>query len=274
MTDAIVLSGGGVAGVAWQVGVLRGIVDASPELAESLRRAGTLFVGTSAGSVVASQFAGGVPLDRLYDLQLTADAAIGARVDMSSLGTVASQLLAGASDMNDVRARLGGLVRSGFAADDVDRRLVFARSLPVQEWPQAPLKIAAVEVESQQLRVFDRDSGVSLVDAVAASCAVPLLWPAVEIQGKHYVDGGLRSSANVDLARGSDRVLLVLASAGADRSQLAALGDARVLTIAADAASLRARGSNSLDVAASADSAAAGRAQGAGLAAEIARFWA
>ena len=58
-------------------------------------------------------------------------------------------------------------------------------------------------------RVFDRTSGVSLVDAVAASCAVPGIWPPVTIQGARYVDGGVRSSDNADLASGFARVIVV-----------------------------------------------------------------
>ncbi len=55
--------------------------------------------------------------------------------------------------------------------------------------------------------MFDRDSGVSLIDAVAASCAVPLVWPPMTIDGQRYIDGGVRSVANIDLAKGYERVV-------------------------------------------------------------------
>ncbi len=79
--------------------------------------------------------------------------------------------------------------------------------------------------------VFNRESGISLLDAVAASCAVPLVWPAATINGKRYIDGGVRSSANADLATGCGRVVVlapILASlrrSGRISRQLATLAE-------------------------------------------------
>jgi NTE family protein len=56
---------------------------------------------------------------------------------------------------------------------------------------------------------FDRLSGTGLVDAVAASCAVPGVWPPVTIEGRRYMDGGVRSSDNADLAQGYARIVIV-----------------------------------------------------------------
>jgi len=276
MGNAVVFSGGGVSGVAWEAGVLLGIADADPALAESLRQQGTTFVGTSAGAVVASQFAGGIALTELYELQLEDDHEVGAAIDFGALAGTAQQLLAGAKDMDDIRARIGGLVRSGFAAAPVDRRAVLAARLPIQEWPAARLMITTVDAETEELRVFANDSGVDLVDAVTASCAVPLVWPAVEIHGRKYVDGGVRSSTNADVAAGADRVLVFAASgsgAGVSAAQERQLAPAPVHTVFADSASLLAFGGNSLDSATRKVSAAAGRQQGARIAGELARFW-
>jgi NTE family protein len=71
MKNALVLAGGGVAGIAWELGVLRGLQDADPELAARVLAA-DLVVGTSAGSAVAAQITSGVPLGDLYDRQLSA----------------------------------------------------------------------------------------------------------------------------------------------------------------------------------------------------------
>lgn len=275
MGNALVLSGGGVSGVAWQAGVLLGIADVEPEAAERLRQPGTVFVGTSAGAIVASQFAGGVALQELYDLQLLDDKEVGARFDVGALADTASQLLQGATDAADIRARLSSLVRSGFAAQPGDRRAMLAARLPVQDWPTTTrLLITAVDAGTEKLRVFDGD--VDLVDAVTASSAVPLVWPAVTIDGRLYVDGGLRSSTNADVAAGAARVLVLSASgSGATTSpaELAALAPAPVKTIAADLASRRAFGPNSLDTATRVASAAAGRDQGRRMASEVAAFW-
>lgn len=58
---------------------------------------------------------------------------------------------------------------------------MIAGRLPNHDWPQRRLLITAVNAETGAAVVFDRDSGVSLVDAVAASCAVPLVWPPMTI---------------------------------------------------------------------------------------------
>ncbi len=54
-----------------------------------------------------------------------------------------------------------------------------------------------------------RDTGWPLLDAVAASCAVPGVHPPITVGGRRLVDGGLRSPTDADLAAGCDRVLVV-----------------------------------------------------------------
>ena len=66
---ALVLAGGGVAGIAWEIGILQGIADASPATAAALRESDVL-VGTSAGSTVAAQLISGLSLDALFERQL------------------------------------------------------------------------------------------------------------------------------------------------------------------------------------------------------------
>lgn len=266
MSRAIVFS----AGVAWHIGVLRGIADEDADLAESLRAAGTVHVGTSAGAVVASQFAGGVPLDELFALRFAEDAGLSPDLDLARVADAASTALAGASSAAQLRDRLAGLVRSGFAADRVDRRAVFARDLPVSTWPDADLRITAVDVATEHVRVFDRRSGVPLVDAVAASCAVPLVWPPVEIEGRRYVDGGVHSALHLDVARDAGRMLVLAAGGGVVPARS---GSAAVMAIAADAAAQRARGTNSLAVATQSASSEAGRRQGRAAAAAVRDFW-
>ena len=72
--NALVLAGGGVAGIAWELGVLCGIADADPALAGRVLAA-NLVVGTSAGASVAAQITCGVPLDELYAAQLRPETA-------------------------------------------------------------------------------------------------------------------------------------------------------------------------------------------------------
>ena len=140
--------------------------------------------------------------------------------------------------------------------------------------------MTAVDAETGEAAVFDRDGPVPLAAAVAASCAVPLVWPPITIDGRRYIDGGVRSVVNADLAAGCDRVVVLAPITGALRRsgriavQLAALGPGvRSVVVSPDARARRAIGWNVLDPARREASARAGRAQAAGVAAAVAAVW-
>ena len=80
------------------------------------------------------------------------------------------------------------------------RRRVIEHRLPSHDWPERDLRITAIDVATGELVVFDSSSGVALVDAVAASCAVPGTWPPVTIGERRYMDGGVGSSVNTAVA--------------------------------------------------------------------------
>ena len=93
------------------------------------------------------------------------------------------------------------------------RREVIAQRLPSHDWPDRALRITAIDTATGELVVFDRGSGVQLVDAVAASCAVPGAWPPVTIAGRRYMDGGVASSVNLGVARDCDAAVVLVPSA-------------------------------------------------------------
>ena len=208
MTDrgpsALVLGGGGITGIAWELGILHGLAEAGIDLAEA-----DMVVGTSAGSVVGAQLGSGLSLADLYASQLEpADAELGGRLSrMAALKLLPPYVLPGSG--RDKLARVGRVARAAHAPGSIDREGVIRSRLPVQDWPARDLRITAVDTESGEFTVFTRDSGVDLVSAVAASCAVPTVWPPVEIAGRTYMDGGMRSTANVDVATGADRVVVL-----------------------------------------------------------------
>jgi NTE family protein len=149
-------------------------------------------------------------------------------------------------------------------------RAAIATRVPEDTWPETALRIAAVAADTGEVAVFDRYSGVSLLDAVAASCAVPLVWPPMTVNGTRYIDGGVRSLANVDLAPGYGRVVVIVPLARAVRysdkpaAQAAALGPAvRTAVISPDRAALAAIGRNPLSPDRRAAAAEAGRSQAA-----------
>jgi NTE family protein len=270
-----VLGGGGVTGVAWETGLLLGLAEAGLDLTTA-----DLFIGTSAGSVVAAQITSGAPLDQLYATQTApASGEIAARM---GAGVLLRFIAAAAwpGDRQRARARLGRAALRTRTVPEAERRTVIERRLPSHEWPARRLLIPAVNALTGAAVIFDRDSGVALVDAVAASCAVPLVWPPVTINGQRYVDGGVRSIVNADLAKGCATVVVIAPSTAAFRradrpvAQLATLGaDVRTVIVAPDAAARAAIGRNVLDPARRAASAAAGRAQAASVADQVRSVW-
>jgi NTE family protein len=144
------------------------------------------------------------------------------------------------------------------------------------------LRVTAVDAHDGRFEVFDAGSGVQLLDAVGASCAVPGVWPPVSIGGRRYLDGGMRSPANADLAAGYPRVVVVapmvrgvgpIVAVAAQAEQLRRAG-AAVIVLSPDTAARRAIGRNVLDPARRAAAARAGRAQAAADAAAVRQVWA
>jgi NTE family protein len=277
---ALVLSGGGVAGIAWETGVLRGIRDGSGGAADPAVEADVV-VGTSAGSTVAAQLHG-ASLDELFAAQLADEhAEIAVEFDLDALlAAMSAAYDRGRRPLPDALRQLGEFALEAPTVPEPTRRAVIEARLPDHGWPERRVLITAVGVDGSFV-AFDRDSGVSLVDAVAASCAVPGIWPPVTIDGKRYVDGGMRSSTNADLAAGCTHALALVTSPdalqkgplGGVERELAGLAPAVTHLVVADKASLRAFGRNPLDPAVRRASAEAGYAQGCAVAAEVAAWW-
>ncbi len=277
VTSALVLGGGGITGIAWELGLVAGLAEAGVRLADA-----ELVVGTSAGSVVGAQLLSSTDVEDLYARQLRPPS--GEIAASMGLGAIARWVLVSMSSRDDatVRARIGRMaLRARTGATVGERLAAIASRLPDREWPvRAQLLVTAVAADDGSFRVFDAGSGVPLLEAVAASCAVPLVWPPVPIQGRPYVDGGVRSPANADLAAGADRVV-VLAPIGRARPsgridrQLATLGaGVRTVIVQPDAEARRAFGRNVLDPARRPGAARAGRRQAAAVADGVRAVWA
>jgi NTE family protein len=277
---ALVLAGGGVAGIAWELGILQGIHDVDPEL-ESRLSAADVVVGTSAGSAVAAQITSGTPIDELYAAQLTdSSSEIEVELDLPALLERFTAAAAGAKDAEDMRQRIGALALASPTVSEVVRRAAVAARLPRPQWPDRSVLLPAVDAETGTLTVFTRESGVELADAVAASCAVPGVWPPVTIKGRRYMDGGVRSATNADLAAGCDRVLVITPSLadtpmpwGSLAAEIEQLKPAEVRVVYADDASVAAFGPNPLSPATRGPAARAGRAIGRAVAVGLRSFW-
>ncbi|CAM3872710.1 patatin-like phospholipase family protein [Nocardiopsis rhodophaea] len=275
MRRALVLGGGGFTGIGWELGVLSGLRDSGVDLTEA-----DLIVGTSAGSVVGAQITSGVPLEALFARQLRPpNGEVTARLSRRVLARMVWAFLT-ERDPARARARIGRIAHSSSTASLAERREVISARLPSHDWPKCDLRITAVNARTGQRAAFGRDSGVALPDAVLASCAVPGVWPPAIINGQLYIDGGVCSAANADLAAGYDHVV-VLAPIGAGMGpvpspaeQLARLpGSPRTALVVPTAAAKEAIGSNPLDPARRAPAARAGRAQAAEILDEVRAAW-
>ncbi|MET7663257.1 patatin-like phospholipase family protein [Streptomyces sp. NPDC005463] len=274
---ALVLGGGGLSGIGWISGILHGLAEAGADLWDA-----DTVIGTSAGSVAGAQLASGrlTPAE-LYERQLAAP-----------VGEIAGHLGAAATlrharaalssrTPEDFGRKVGHIALAADTPDEATRRAVIAGRLVSHRWPERPFLVTAVRATTGEFRVLDRGSGVGLVDAVAASCAVPGVWPPVTFEDDRWIDGGVRSPANAHLAEGHDRIVIIapiaagggtLESARAQAERLTA-GGARVTLITPNRTTRRAMGHNSLDPTHRAPSARAGREQAPAHAASVAEVW-
>ena len=277
---AVVLAGGGIAGIAWETGVLQGIADEAPEAAAALV-ASDVLVGTSAGSAVSAQLGSGRSLTELYERQIGAESAeLDPAVDFAGLiDQFAGVVLTPEQTSRQTLQRIGEIALQAETVAPAVRRAVIEQRLPSHDWPDRAVRISAIDVDTGELVALDRNSGVSLVDAVAASCAVPGVWPVVSLAGRRFMDGGMGSAVNMVLAADCDAAVVLVpqgrgapAPFGMDATREVDGFDGRSLGIFADAAALAAFGTNPLDPGCRVPSALAGRAQGRRVAAQVAEF--
>jgi NTE family protein len=289
---ALVLGGGGAVGNAWSIGVLAGLLDGGLDVTDA-----DLLVGTSAGSTTAVQIAGASPADLVAAVldappppRTAPGGPGGGRPPVRSAAEQmdrTGRIIAGSADPADMRRRLGAAALELAAASDGSwqarwRETVAAR-LPGRTWPERAVLVTAVEARTGRPVVFDRGSGVDLVDAVAASCSSGLPYA---IGGTSYLDGGYRrSSENADLAAGCARVLVLSPFGGRTRAplhwgmQLATqvdelrAGGSRVETVVPDPGTEDLLGARAVDLSLRPAAARAGRDRGRALAEQLTGFW-
>jgi NTE family protein len=286
---ALVVGAGGAAGNAWAIGVIAGLAEAGLDMTE----AADLVVGTSSGATVAAWVRSGIPPAELLASVLSEPVQpVGQnreRPPSPPMATVFERMRAigaAATSAADLRRAMGAF---GLESDSIvgpgagQRRALVAARLPRHEWPDRPMIVVAVDAHTGELAAFDRDSGVDLVDAVTASTALPGTTPTVSINGARYINGGVRSGENADLAGGYANVVVLSPFGGrsgtlpegqfeglrrfpgADLAgQVEALREqgSRVEVITPDADSRAAMGTNQMDPATRIPAARAGFAQG------------
>lgn len=258
MKRTLVLGGGGVTGISWHLGVLGGLRRAGVPLDDA-----DTIIGTSAGSVVGTLIAAGVDLEqaiaaqqteppkRPQNQQKTQEPRNVARPRGDSWLTAMAVLADPSVSPVEARIQVGAMA---LAADTVDEETYLNRMrplLPTTDWPARDLRITVVDTADGRDRALTAGDGASLLQAVAASCAVPGLMPPVTIAGRRYMDGGVRMGAAADLAEGADRLVVIapLAMLGRDRirAEMAASKAGDTLLIEPDEEALQAFGPDLMD---------------------------
>ncbi|MFG3282134.1 patatin-like phospholipase family protein [Streptomyces sp. NPDC048111] len=211
-TRALVLGGGGPAGVGWQTGLLAGLREAGVGLDQA-----DVILGTSAGSVVGAQLATGRDLADVS----THLSAVGHHIGPDALAASAGVLLSAmeqAGRDSDPRRALAVIGRSAQSAGtlDEDAYLDLFGIFADTDWP-AGFQCTAIDTDSGELAIWGTDSGVPLQRAVASSCSIPALFPPVTIAGRRFMDGGVLSHLNAAAVPATDLVLAISCFALSDQ---------------------------------------------------------
>lgn len=266
-----------MAGIAWEIGILARMAELEIDLAADAE----LVVGTSAGACVGVLVTGQSGYDKLTATQRLPVSQTRERIpdfDLNLLVEIFGLMTSVQDDPAGARREIGALAMATKTVPEDERREIIAWRMPNNEWPARRLVITAVDAETGERVTFDASSAVSLVDAVAASCAVPGIWPPVTIGGKRYIDGGVYSTTNVDLAQGYDRTVVLRPVAMGPNDDDGERAEATNLSrppliIAADAESLAAFGPNLLDPASRGAALDAGMLQADEVATDVRQYW-
>jgi NTE family protein len=293
MTRALVLGGGGPVGIAWEAGLLAGLAEGGVKLADA-----DFIMGTSAGSVVgalismgrsAGDIAGPIiaEADRPRDIPgQVAENRTGAP-NMMVLFQKMQEAASGQRDPQEVRKEIGAFSLEAQTVDEEAFIGGFGRQLAQagSGWPGHGYACTAVDTATGEFVVWNEAAKVPLSRAVASSCSVPGVFPAITIDGKRYMDGGMRSATNADLAKGHDLTVIVAVRIGAGemaermmaplQREIQVLKDAggKVELITPDDASAEAFGGNLMNPKHRPAAAKAGLEQGRALAETLKAAW-
>ena len=294
MSRALVLGGGGPVGIAWEAGLLAGLAEGGVAAADA-----DFITGTSAGSVVGALIAmGRAPGDIAGPIIAEADRprAIPQQVaedrpgapNMLPLFRKMQEAASGERDPQEVRREIGAFSLEAKTIDEAAFIGGFGRQLAEArdgDWPGHAYACTAVDCETGEFVVWNAEAKVPLSRAIASSCSVPGVFPAITINGRKYMDGGMRSATNADLAKGHAKTLVVAVRIGAGEMaermmkplerELQMLRDAggEVELIVPDDASAEAFGANLMNPRNRPASAKAGLEQGRRAADGLKRFW-
>ncbi len=190
MTDRLVavLSGGGAKAAA-HLGAIRGLAAAG--------LVPTRYIGTSMGAVIATGLAAGMTPDDIAGRLMTVRQRDVFAIDRTAL--------------------LKGVFARGLLKPESLRR-VLERLVPVSRFSelQVPLTVTVTDLDSGRLVCFGAGGeDVPLLDALSATCALPLYFPPFLVGGRRCADGGLHAVVPLEVAARFPAELVVAVDVGA-----------------------------------------------------------
>jgi NTE family protein len=210
-----------------------------------------LIIGTSAGARTAAQLATGALGEAVRRYRSGDIPTVDVHATVQEVMAASMRIIAEAPDKQEAARRVANMgPLGGQLASAAGRRRMLGALLPTGDWPGQRLLVTAVDAETGQRVAFGADSGAGLLDAVAASGALPGIFPLVTIGGRRYADGGVHSLYNADLAAGHDVVTVLSPLPFNDYfratldAEVASLGTVAVHVLTADQESLAAIGPN------------------------------
>ncbi len=289
---ALILGGGGPVGEAWESGVIAGLMENGVDLSRA-----DLIIGTSAGAIVGARLASRMPLSNFINAALAPSdgsspgqhdrTSSGPPPDLSFLAAKLQEMGAGKALQQLIRAEIGEWAQKVHpVVSEAQFVATYQRRFPEKEWPGPAYECVTIDAADGSLRLWNGSSGVPLAFAVASSCALPGVFAPVTINGHRYMDGGVRSVTNADLASGCKKAVVLAPTMGLDdplaksftrplSAELRTLRDSgcKVELIVPDAASLKSFGASIGDENHRPPPVSAGRLEGRYLAGEIAKLW-
>lgn len=206
---ALALSGGGHYGIAFHIGYLKGLFDKGLDL-----RTVDYIIGTSAGSQVSTTVSSMIDWDTIWQEQIIEKVNETTPIsdkEMGELFQAFDQLAKESKSTKDWVDGMGKISKNTqpHVSLDIRRDMIRNRlgSVPL-EWNDK-LNIVATELETSERKVFNAQSDVALIDALAASSALQGVWQPIPINGYHYYDGGSYSIENPDVVDDADKVIVL-----------------------------------------------------------------